>query len=72
MDSDSSIAWHRARIKINKEDLADLESGKVTVGEIAGSRRIDQTPEAIADLKQKIAQSEQLVAAYEKRNAKRS
>jgi TATA-box binding protein (TBP) (component of TFIID and TFIIIB) len=71
MDNDSSIAWLRARIKADTKELADYESGKVTVGEIVGSKKIDQTQEAIADLKRKIASHEQLIAAYEKRNAKK-
>jgi peptidoglycan hydrolase CwlO-like protein len=71
-DSDSSIAWHRAQVKKHRETLKLLESGEVTLGEIAGSsRKIDQTQRTIANLKRKIGQSEQIISAYERRNAKR-
>jgi hypothetical protein len=71
-DSDSSIAWHRAQIKKHRETLKLLESGEVTLGEIAGSsRKIDQTQRTIVSLKRKIGQSEQIISAYERRNAKR-
>ena len=71
-DSDSSIAWHRAQIKKHRETLKFLESGEVTLGEIAGSsRKIDQTQRTIANLKREIGQSEQIISAYERRNAKR-
>jgi peptidoglycan hydrolase CwlO-like protein len=71
-DSDSSIAWHRAQIKKHRETLKLLESGEVTLGEIAGSsRKIDQTQRTIANLKREIGQSEQIISAYERRNAKR-
>jgi hypothetical protein len=69
MDADS-IAWHRTRLKIDRETLADYESGKVTIGEIVGSKKVDQTNHAIVDLKRKIAQHEQIIAAYEKHSAK--
>lgn len=71
MDRDSSIAWLRARIKADMNALADYESGRVTIGEIVDSKKLDQTQEAIADLKRKIAANEKLIAAYEKRNAAR-
>jgi hypothetical protein len=64
-DSDSNIAWHRAQLKKNREALRDLETGRFTMGEIAGSRRSDRTPGTITDLKRKIRESEQIVAAHE-------
>jgi hypothetical protein len=71
-DSDSSIAWRRAQIKKHRETLKLLESGEVTLGEIAGSsRKIDQTQRTIANLKREIGQSEQIISGYERRNAKR-
>jgi hypothetical protein len=63
-DSDSNIAWHRAQIKKHRETLSNFESIRFSIG--AGSKKTDQT-----DLKRKIRQSEQIIAAYEKRNAKR-
>jgi hypothetical protein len=68
-DSDSNIAWHRAQIKKHRETLSNFESIRFSIG--AGSKKTDQTQRAVADLKRKIRQSEQIIAAYEKRNAKR-
>jgi hypothetical protein len=65
-DSNSQIAWHRAQIKKHHEALKNLETGRFTVGEIAGSKTIGQTQKTIARLKQKIRDSEQIIAAYER------
>ncbi len=65
-DSNSQIAWHRAQIKKHRETLKNLETARFTVGEIAGSKTIGQTPKTIARLKQKIRDSEQVIAAYER------
>jgi hypothetical protein len=66
VDSDSTIAWHRTQLKKHRETLKDLEIARFTVGEIAGSKSIGQTQKIIADLKRKIRQSEQIIAAHEK------
>jgi uncharacterized protein YqeY len=65
-DSDSNIAWHRAQLRKHRETLKNLETARFTIGEIAGSKKTGQTQDAIADLKRKIRQSEQIIAAYEK------
>jgi hypothetical protein len=65
-DSNSQIAWHRAQIKKHREALKNLETARFTVGEIAGSKAIGQTQKTIARLRQKIRDSEQIVAAYER------
>jgi hypothetical protein len=65
-DSDSTIAWHRAQLKKHREALKHFETARFTVGEIAGSRQLDQRPKFIADLKRKIAESQRVVAAHEK------
>jgi hypothetical protein len=65
-DSNSQIAWHRAQIKKHREGLKNLETARFTVGEIAGSKTIGQTQKTIARLKQKIRDSEQVIAAYER------
>ena len=70
-DSDSNIAWHRAQIRKHRETLKNFETAKFTIGEIAGSKKNDQTQKAIADLKRKIRQSEQVVTAHERHTAKR-
>jgi hypothetical protein len=65
-DSNSQIAWHRAQIKKHREALKNLETARFTVGEIAGSKTIGQTQKTLARLKQKIRDSEQIIAAYER------
>ena len=65
-DSNSQIAWHRAQIKKHREALKHLETARFTVGEIAGSKTIDQTQKTIAGLKQRLRDSEQIIAAYER------
>jgi len=62
-DSDSNIAWHRAQLRKHREDLKNLETARFTIGEIVGSKQTQKTP---ADLKRKVGQSEQIIAAYEK------
>ncbi len=66
-DSDSNIAWHRVQLKKNRAALKALETTRVTMGEIASSKRDGQTQKAIAELKRKIAQSERCIADYDKR-----
>jgi len=65
-DSNSQIAWHRAQIKKHRETLKHLETARFTVGEIASSKASGQTQKTIARLKQKIRDSEQIIAAYER------
>jgi hypothetical protein len=65
-DSNSRIAWHRARIRRHREALKDFETARFTIGAIAGSKATDQTQKTVADLRRKIRESEQIVAAYER------
>ena len=65
-DSNSMIAWHRAQIRKHRETLRHFETGKFTFGAIAGSKTIDQTQKTVAELKRKIRDSEQIIAAYER------
>jgi hypothetical protein len=65
-DSDSQIAWHRAQLRKHREALKHFEATRFMVGEISGSRPADQKQGSIADLKRKIAESEQVIAAHEK------
>jgi hypothetical protein len=65
-DSDSKIAWHRTQLRKNREALKNLETGWFAFGEISGSRHAAQQQKAIAELKRKIRESEQIVAAYHK------
>jgi hypothetical protein len=65
-DSDSRIAWHRVQLRKNREALKALETARFTSGEIAGGRR--QTAQTIAELKQKIAESERCIAQHERQS----
>jgi hypothetical protein len=62
-DSDSRIAWHRVQLRKNREALKALEQGRFRSGEIRGSKQMSGT---IADLKQKIGESERCIAEYER------
>lgn len=65
-DSNSKIAWYRAQLRKQREALRHFETATFTFGEIAGSKTIDQTQKTIAELKRKIRDSEQVIAAYER------
>ena len=65
-DSNSQIAWHRAQIRKHREALKQIETARHNFGEIAGSKTITQTHKAVAELKRKIRDSEQVIAAYER------
>ena len=62
-DADSKIAWHRVRLKKNRDALKALEGSRFTSGEIARGGRTQTT---IADLKRKIQESERCIAAFER------
>ena len=66
VDSDSAIAWHRAQLKKLRETLKNIETARFTVGESAQANRSGKTQKAIAELQQKIRQSQHIVAAYER------
>ena len=70
-DSDSSIAWHRAQIKLLRETLLDLEAGAMAAGSIARTKKPVPARDGIAGVTRKLRQSEQLIEAYERRNARR-
>lgn len=59
-DSDSRIAWHRVQLRKNREALKALETAQFTSGEIAGRRK--PTAQTVAELKEKIAESERCIA----------
>jgi ABC-type cobalamin transport system ATPase subunit len=61
-DSSSKIAWHRARLKKNREALKALEVSRFT----AGHDKSGDTAKAIAELARKIAESEKCIAAHER------
>ena len=68
VDSDSAIAWHRAQLKKLRETLRNFETTRFTVGEPAQSTTTGKTQKAIAELEQKIRQSQHIIAAYERQN----
>lgn len=65
-DNDSRIAWHRVQLRKNREALKALETARFSAGEIAGRRR--QTSQTIADLKEKIAESERCIAQHDRQS----
>jgi hypothetical protein len=65
-DNNSMIAWHRAQIGKHREALKHLETAKFAFGEIAGAKTSDQTQKTVAELKRKIRDSEQVIAAHER------
>jgi hypothetical protein len=66
IDSDSAIAWHRAQLKKLREILKSIETARFTVGESAQSTRAGKTQKTMAELQQKIRQSQHIIAAYER------
>ena len=66
VDSDSAIAWHRAQLKKLRETLKGIETTRFTVGESAQANRTGKTQKTIAELEQKIRQSQHIIAAYER------
>jgi hypothetical protein len=66
VDSDSAIAWHRAQLRKLRETLKNIDAALFTVGEPAHSTRTGKTQRTIADLQQKIRQSQQIIAAHER------
>ena len=66
-DSNSRIAWHRAQLRKYREALRHFETAKFSFGEIAGSKMTGPSQKTAAELKRKIAESEQIIAADERK-----
>lgn len=64
VDSDSAIAWHRAQLTKLRGILKNVEASRFTVGE--QSNRAGKTQKTIAELQQKIRQSQHIIAAHER------
>ena len=64
MTDDPEIQWHREQIVKNQAVLAELEAGNTSGGDV-----FPETQSEIDRLKAQIAQSELIVAAYEKQRA---
>ena len=61
-DNDSRIAWHRAQLKKNREELKALE-----IARFSGQHdKIGNVQKAIFVLERKIAESEKCIAAHER------
>jgi hypothetical protein len=65
-DSDSRIAWHRAQVRRHRDTLRRIETAEFTVGENADPRAIAQAQRTIGELKDKIRQSEQIIALHDR------
>jgi hypothetical protein len=70
--SDSYLDSLKEQIDYMKERLADLKSGRVTVGEIRNGAKIDTTADEIADDERRISVLERVWSAWKDFNAKRS
>jgi hypothetical protein len=64
MSDDSEVAWHREQIRKNRAVLNELEASN-----LEGSEVFPEIQSEIDHLQQQIAQSELIVAAYEKKQA---
>lgn len=65
-DSDSTIAWHRAQLRRDRQALRDIEIRRFRFGETAGSKARAETRRLVADLRRKITASERVIGNYEK------
>jgi hypothetical protein len=65
-DSNSQIAWHRAQIRKHRNALKQFETSRFTFGAIARPEATDQSQQIVAELRRKIRESEQIVAAHER------
>ncbi|GAC1343512.1 MAG: hypothetical protein NVS2B1_04910 [Bradyrhizobium sp.] len=67
MSDEDEIGWHRELMAKNRALLAELEAGNTAGGEV-----FPETQSEIERLKAQLAQSELIVAAYEKENPEAS
>jgi hypothetical protein len=67
MTDDTKIGWHKEQIAKNRAVLEELEAGNTAGGDV-----FPETQSEIDHLKAQIAQSELIVAAYEKQNPQTS
>jgi hypothetical protein len=65
-DSDSRIAWHRAQLKKHRAELKQIETTRFTVGQSSDQRAVDKARRQLAELRDKIRESEQIVGQHEK------
>jgi hypothetical protein len=67
VNDDDEIDWHRELIAKNRALLAELEAGNTAGGDV-----FPETQSEIERLKAQLAQSELIVAGYEKENPEAS
>ena len=65
-DSDSRIAWHRAQLKKNRAELKQIETIRFTVGQSSDAKALDKARRQVAELKDKIRESEHVIAQHDK------
>ena len=65
-DSDSRIAWHRAQVRKHRDALKRVETSNFMVGKNANPKAAAQNTKLVAELTQKIRQSEQVIAEHER------
>jgi hypothetical protein len=65
-DSNSQIAWHRAQIRKHRDALKQFETSRFTFGAIARPKVTEESQAIVAELKRKIRDSEQVIAAHER------
>ena len=63
MSNDPEVEWHREQIAKNRAVLEELEAGNTAGGDV-----FPETQSEIEHLKAQIAQSELIVAGYEKQH----
>ena len=66
---DEHLAYYREFRAQIISDLEDYRSGQHTTGEIVDGKRIDTTTHTIRELERRLAQTEKVIAAWEKKNA---
>jgi hypothetical protein len=65
-DSDSRIAWHRAQLIRHRAALKEIETARFRIGESSDGKASEQRKRQVSELKDKIRDSEQIVAQHER------
>jgi hypothetical protein len=65
-DSDSRIAWHRVQVRKHRDALRRIETSKFMISTISDPKTTEQSKKQVAELTQKIRQSEQVIAQHER------
>jgi hypothetical protein len=65
-DSDSKVAWHRAQLKKHRAELKQIETDRFMIGQSSDTRVLDKARRQLSELRDKIRESEQIIAQHEK------